>query len=157
MIKKIFVPKNTFLISLLTLGLMIFPRLIYATDTLPFNIGEEAVTQELPNATAETIDPTKYRQSFASLLGDLLSIILPVSALLLLFYLIWGAVEWILSEGDKGKLEKARQKMTNAVIGIVLVSATVSIFMLIQQILNVCILDFWGNNCNLPSLVSGEI
>ena len=81
-----------------------------------------------------------------------------IGAILVVGYFIWGAIEWILSEGDKGKLEKARQKMTNAVVGIVLVSATVSIFMLIQNILNICILDFGGDICgSLSSSVSEGI
>ncbi len=109
--------------------------------TLPFNLGQEAEDQELPHAVAGS---ENYRQNFAGLVGSLLSIVMPVSALILLLYLIWGAIEWLTSGGDKGKLEKARGRITTGVIGIVVVSATISLFMLMQQILNVCVLDFWG-------------
>ena len=117
--------------------------------TLPFEIGKEAVDQDLPHADSES---GNYRQNFADLVGSLLSIVIPVSALILLLYLIWGAIEWLTSGGDKGKLEKARGRITTGVIGIIVVSATISLFMLMQQILNVCVLDFWGT-CSGISLV----
>jgi len=51
-----------------------------------------------------------------------------VGGILVIGYFLWGAIEWILSEGDKSKLEKARQKMMNAAIGmIILVSSFVII------------------------------
>lgn len=135
--------------SLLTIVLLVAPFYPVGAQSVQFKIGDEAVNQKIPNATFNTKDPTKYKQNFASLLGDLLSIVMPVAALLLLLYLLWGAIEWITSGGDKGKLEKARQKMTSAVMGVLVTSAVVSIFMLMQQILNVCIFDFWGNACGL--------
>lgn len=118
---------------------------------LPFNIPTQAVKQELPHAFVPS-ETHSYSNSFASLIGSLISIVMPVAALLLLLYLIWGAIEWITSGGDKGKLEKSRQRITTGVIGIIIVSATISLFMLMQQILNICILDFWGSNsnCTLP-------
>lgn len=116
--------------------------------TLPFEIGKEAVDQDLPHADSES---GNYRQNFADLVGSLLSIVIPVSALILLLYLIWGAIEWLASGGDKGKLEKARGRITTGVIGIIVVSATISLFMLMQQILNVCVLDFWGTDCKGPN------
>lgn len=116
--------------------------------TLPFEIGTEAVNQALPHAQD---NPAEYRSEFASLIGSLISIVLPVSALLLLLYIIWGAVEWITSGGDKGKLEKARQRITTGIIGIIIVSATVSLFMIMQQILDICVLNFWNTtNCAMP-------
>jgi len=139
--------KKIFTISLFVLG--VFLPLSAQAKAVEFNIGKEATYQKLPNADGTTADPKNYRQNFASLLGDMLSIVMPVAAILLLLYLLWGAIEWITSGGDKGKLEKARQKMTAAVMGILLCSAVVGIFMLVQQVLNICVFDFWGNGCGL--------
>lgn len=47
-----------------------------------------------------------------------------IGALLVIFYFLFGAIEWITSAGDTGKLDKARQKMMHAAIGmIILVSS----------------------------------
>lgn len=137
-------------ISLVFGGLILFGLNKTAqASTIPFNIPSQAVEQELPHAFVPS-ETQSYSDSFASLVGSLISIVMPVAALLLLLYLIWGAIEWITSGGDKGKLEKSRQRITTGIIGIIIVSATVSLFMLMQQILNVCILNFWDNNCTLP-------
>lgn len=37
-------------------------------------------------------------------------------------YFIWGAVDWILSGGDKEKIAGARKKMTHALVGLALLS-----------------------------------
>lgn len=51
-----------------------------------------------------------------------------VGTILVLFYLLWGAFDWITGGGDQDKLDKARQKMTNAVLGIVIMVAALGLF-----------------------------
>ena len=47
-----------------------------------------------------------------------------VGAIITILYFLWGGFEWLTSEGDSGKLEKARKKMMHAIIGLlILVSA----------------------------------
>lgn len=41
--------------------------------------------------------------------------------ILALFFLVWGGVQWILSEGDKQKVDAAKKTITFSVIGLVLV------------------------------------
>lgn len=53
--------------------------------------------------------------------------------LLSVVYLIMGAVSWITSGGDKAALEKARNEITNAIIGIILVGAAYAMASLIAQ------------------------
>lgn len=50
-----------------------------------------------------------------------------VGGLATLLYLLWGAVDWIISGGDQGKVESARKKMTHAVIGLMILAASVAI------------------------------
>jgi hypothetical protein len=54
-----------------------------------------------------------------------------VGGLALLLYLMWGAFDWITSNGEKEKVEKARQKITNAIIGMVLMVVALGIFGLV--------------------------
>ena len=42
--------------------------------------------------------------------GTLLNITLIVFGIVMLTYMIWGALDWVTSEGDKERLDKARSK-----------------------------------------------
>ena len=44
-----------------------------------------------------------------------------IAVILSLLYLVWGAFDWITSEGNKQKLDQARNKITLAVIGLIIV------------------------------------
>ncbi|HSW90096.1 MAG TPA: hypothetical protein VLH19_04465, partial [Patescibacteria group bacterium] len=61
------------------------------------------------------------------LIQSLLSVVLAIVGLLVFVYLIWGGVEWITAGGDKSKTESARQKITNAIIGLAIVAAAFAI------------------------------
>jgi bacteriorhodopsin len=43
------------------------------------------------------------------------------AAILTLFYLLWAGINWVMSEGDKAKITQARNKITYAIIGLVLI------------------------------------
>ena len=49
----------------------------------------------------------------------------------LLAYLMWGALDWIMSGGEKERLTKAQSKITNAIIGFFIVFIVLSLFGLI--------------------------
>ncbi|HCC84476.1 MAG TPA: hypothetical protein DEP87_02240 [Candidatus Pacebacteria bacterium] len=68
-----------------------------------------------------------------------------LGSLLVLVYFAWGAIEWITSGGDKGKVENARNKITNSLIGIIIL---VSSFTIIGFFSNLV----FGNNFNLLKL-----
>lgn len=54
-----------------------------------------------------------------------------IAAIAVLIYLLWGAFEWITSGGDSDNIAKAQARMTNAVIGLILVIVAFSIFNLV--------------------------
>lgn len=74
-------------------------------------------------------EPLTAAGSFLSL-GIYLFIV--VAGITVLIFLLWGALDWIASSGDKEKLAKAQHKITNAVIGIIIVVAVLSISCLIN-------------------------
>jgi hypothetical protein len=75
--------------------------------------------------------PQGFAANLSVWLNAILSFVMIVSALLVLLYLIWGAIEWITSGGDKGKVDQARQKIIAAVIGIIIVAASYAVFLLV--------------------------
>lgn len=57
-----------------------------------------------------------------------------VGGLSVLLYLVWGAVEWISAGGDSGKIQKARDKMTQGVVGMIVLVGTFVIAQLISEL-----------------------
>lgn len=53
-----------------------------------------------------------------------------VAGMFLLLYLLWGAFDWITSGGDKEKIEKAKNKITNALIGMGLIFVVLVVFII---------------------------
>jgi hypothetical protein len=99
------------------------------------NIGQEAVNQELPGTAGYT--NANSGGAFGPVLSNIFSGIMVIGALMVLLYLVWGAISWITSGGDKAKVEHARGQITNAVIGIIVLASTLAIFMLLQRFLGI--------------------
>ncbi|MCL4208727.1 hypothetical protein KJZ63_03820 [Patescibacteria group bacterium] len=94
--------------------------------------------------TANNSNLAGSETTFAEWLARIFGGILGVSALLVLIYLIWGAISWITSNGDSGKVQKARDQMTQAIIGLIVLAASTAIFMLVQNALGIEILNITG-------------
>ena len=117
-------------------------------QNVKFEIGKEAV-DKLPFITAANNEASSYQSNFAGLLTRTMGFVMAIAALIVLIYLIWGAMEWITSGGDKGKLENARNKITQSLIGIIVLSAVTALFMLIQQFLGIKVINF-GQQSTAP-------
>lgn len=74
--------------------------------------------------------PTGFATNFGNWINGVLSIVMMIAALLVLFYLISAAFDWITSGGDKGQTEKARNKITAAIIGLVIVASAYAVLTL---------------------------
>lgn len=102
------------------------------------------------------IKPTSTNGDVLSLMGAVIArgfmIALGIAGLLLLMYLIWGGIDWIVSEGDKEKLSKAQHKITNAIIGIIVVAISLTIFVTVGGILGIVQSGPGGFSFTLPQL-----
>src|SRR6266700_3103059 len=56
--------------------------------------------------------------NIGGIVGAAVAFILVAAALIALFFLIWGGIRWIMSAGDKAKVDSARQTITAAIIGL---------------------------------------
>lgn len=73
-----------------------------------------------------------------------------IAALMALVYLLWGAIDWIASSGEKDKLLKAQNKMFQAVIGLIVLIAVFTVFTLVTgHILGNKIIDTSGGGWRL--------
>lgn len=82
----------------------------------------------------------KIVTDFGQIVGSLLGVAILIGALAAFGYLILGAIQWITSGGDKGKVESARNKILNAIIGLALVAASYAFFAVIQYFFGIDIL-----------------
>lgn len=64
---------------------------------------------------------------------NVINIFFTVGGIGVVIYFVWGAVDWILSGGDKEKVANARKKMTHALIGLALLSLSFVLINLIGQ------------------------
>lgn len=65
-----------------------------------------------------------------------------IAGLAALLYLLLGAISWITSGGNKESVENARNKIMNAVIGLILVFVVLAIVVLLENVL-------FPTNCGL--------
>lgn len=62
--------------------------------------------------------------------------------LALLLFLVWGAIDWLMSEGDQEKLQGAKSKITHALIGMGFLAASYAIVVLLKAIFGFDVLEF---------------
>lgn len=73
------------------------------------------------------------------LISAIVSVLLIVAALAAFLYLVLGGIQWITSGGDKAGMEAARNKITQAIVGLVIVAASYAIMLLVSQFLGISI------------------
>jgi len=68
-----------------------------------------------------------------NLISGIIGLVFLLGFFLTLAYLLTGGIAWITSQGDKNALESARNKITNALIGLILVSSAYAVFSLVGK------------------------
>lgn len=83
-----------------------------------------AVSAQSVNPEYQVTVPTGYAGTFGNLISFVLRAVLAIGALLVFGYLVMGGIEYITSGGEKGKTESARNKITAAVVGLIILAAS---------------------------------
>lgn len=110
-------------------------KLALATGTA-FSSMLASASMVMAEVNIEPIDTGKgYATNFGTMFSSILNVVMLVAALLVFGYMIWGGVEWITSGGDKNKAEGARNKLTAAIIGLVIIAASYAVVTLVVQFL----------------------
>jgi hypothetical protein len=69
--------------------------------------------------------------TFASFVRAAIVLVLVVAAIIFFFMLVFGGIKWITSGGDKGQTEAARNQITAALIGLVIVFSAWAILQIV--------------------------
>jgi len=75
--------------------------------------------------------------NLATIVTNLLMVAFLVAGIFFLVQLVLGGLSWISAGGDSKALDAARSRITNAVIGLVIVVSSVSIAVIVTQALGV--------------------
>lgn len=86
-----------------------------------------------------------------SLVGAVVGGFIIFSFIFALFFLLVGGISWITSGGDKAQLESARNKITHAMIGLIIVACVWAIMMLVGKFIGI---DF--PTLPIPSIIPGQ-
>jgi len=79
---------------------------------------------------------------FGTFIPRLITLGLIVGSLVFFFVLLIGAIQWMTSGGDKAAVEAARGKITNAIVGIVLLFAIFVILSVVGNFFNISLTEF---------------
>ncbi len=122
--------------SSIPLAFAAFPPAAYAINTCP-----KGQFDVLCNLTAG---------NFGNIVGGFIQLVFVIATVAALFYLIYGGLKWILSEGDKSSVEAARNHIVASIVGLIII-------FLAYFILNIVIGFFIPtaslNNLQLPTLI----
>lgn len=77
---------------------------------------------------------------FQGFIPGLIGLAFVVGSIIFFFMLVIGAIQWISSGGDKQALEAARGRITNALIGIIILFSLFAVLDLIHIFFNITIM-----------------
>lgn len=102
-----------------------------------------SITNPIFGDTASYLIPSGVggEEFLALLLPKLIGISLVIGSVSFFFIFIWGAISWILSGGDKAHVENAKAKITNALIGFILMISVFAVAKLIETFFDINILS----------------
>jgi len=102
----------------------------------------------IPKVYAQTLtlgQPVGFRvNDIGQIITAAVSLLLIIAAILAFVYLVLGGIQWITSGGDKAGMEAARNKITHAVVGLIVVGAAYAIMILAQNFLGISLFGAEG-------------
>ncbi len=115
-------------------------KVLAAPDPAEVQVNEVDIGFKIPN--------------FSELLSFMIRFFFVMAGLAALFYMLWGAFSWVISGGESEAVEKARGKITSAIIGMLVIVATLAVIWSLENIVfkkSIC----FGISCpvTLPDLL----
>lgn len=110
-----------------------------------------AVRQRLPEdgggGSTGITNPVTGDIEFGPMISNIISVIIIIAFLASFFYLLWGGVQWITSGGNPEQVDAARNRIMQALVGLVVVVAAWAIMGLVSAFFGVDFTSF-----NIPTL-----
>ena len=123
---------TTVAISTLAFLSMTFPAHAQITNPVTGELGSDA-------------EAAASGELFVNYFVDIWNTVISVGGLIVLIMFLWGALEWITAGGDSGKIEKARNRIMQSIIGLLILVSSFVIIGFVSQI-------FFGDEFSLLNL-----
>ena len=86
-----------------------------------------------------------WSAGYGSILGRFFSrwwgVAYVAGGIIFLLYLVWGGIEWAIAGSNKDRIENAKNKISNALIGLLLIAASYALIKLVGFVLGIDILE----------------
>jgi len=102
---------------------------VYASSPGPVNASQ--------NAGERSIKTTIVPPTITQILEFVIRGFFALAALAAILYLLLGAFSWITSSGNKENIEKAREKIQAAVLGLIIILVVLTLVVLVENIFNI--------------------
>lgn len=79
--------------------------------------------------------------TLANLIAVLWKTVIIVGGLAFLIFFVWGGIEWITAGGDKQKIETAKNKLTQGLIGLAVLAGSLVIIKFASQAIGIDLLN----------------
>ncbi len=87
-----------------------------------------------PSLGGEGATGAQGGKSLGAIISTMIAVLFIFGFLAALLLLITGAISWITSGGDKTKLEAAREKIINAIVGLIILAAVWAVITIVGQL-----------------------
>lgn len=89
--------------------------------------------------------PQQYIEQFSitslgEFVGALLSLMFVIAGVLVFVQIVWGGLEWLVSGGDKGKTQGARDRIVAALTGLTIIALSYAMVRLIEYFFGITII-----------------
>lgn len=101
----------------------------------PMSVMAETLKIDLTNVNANYTKVTSL--SVPKMISLAINVLLGSAGIIAFFMLIWGGIQWIVSGGDKEGTEKARKRITGALVGLAIVFSAYALLFLVSGIFGV--------------------
>ena len=81
--------------------------------------------------------------------GKIITVVFVIATLLALVYLIWGGIKWVLSGGDKTKVDAARAAIVASIVGLIIIFLS---YFILNVVVGIFVPGFSLNSITLPNI-----
>jgi hypothetical protein len=104
------------------------------------------ITNPALNSSLQTLTGAQY---LSRMLPNLVSILFIIGAIAFMFFMLIGAIQWISAGADKVAVEKARSRIINAFIGLVILLSLYAFINLVELFFDVNLTNIDLSNLGL--------
>lgn len=90
------------------------------------------------------------------IVSAIVTLLMTLGAVALLLYFVKGAYVWLSAGGDKGKVEEARNHLTNGLIGMTILASVFAIYSIVDQFFGIGNINSQPQIDNNPSIGDGS-